>query len=92
MQNVIVGGEILDKLERLRYLRVLYQLNQTQIGKSIGTSRNYISQIENGKLQISKEQYNKLINAIYRIGEAKKKGLLDQALEDIKKELELKKN
>lgn len=82
----------MDKLERLRYLRVLYQLNQTQIGKSIGTSRNYISQIENGKLQISKEQYNKLINAIYRIGEAKKKGLLDQALEDIKKELELKKN
>lgn len=82
----------MDKLERLRYLRVLYQLNQTQIGKSIGTSRNYISQIENGKLQISKEQYNKLINAIYRIGEAKKKGLLDQALEDIKKELELNKN
>ena len=81
----------MDKLERLRYLRVLYQLNQTQIGKSIGTSRNYISQIENGKLQISKEQYNKLINAIYRIGEAKKKGLLDQALEDIKKELELNK-
>lgn len=92
MQNVIVGGEILDKLERLRYLRVLYQLNQTEIGKSIGTSRNYISQIENGKLQISKEQYNKLINAIYKIGEAKKKGLLDQALEDIKKELELNKN
>ncbi|MDU2122621.1 MAG: helix-turn-helix transcriptional regulator [Clostridium celatum] len=82
----------MDKLERLRYLRVLYQLNQTQIGKSIGTSRNYISQVENGKLQISKEQYNKLINAIYRIGEAKKKGLLDQALEDIKKELESNKN
>ena len=82
----------MDKLERLRYLRVLYQLNQTQIGKSIGTSRNYISQVENGKLQISKEQYNKLINATYRIGEAKKKGLLDQALEDIKKELESNKN
>ena len=82
----------MDKLERLRYLRVLYGLNQTQIGKSIGTSRNYISQVENGKLQISDEQYNKLINAIYRIGEAKKYGLLDQALEDIKKELELKKN
>lgn len=82
----------MDKLERLRYLRVLYDLNQTEIGKSIGTSRNYISQVENAKLQISKEQYNKLINAIYRIGEAKKKGLLDQALEDIKKELELNKN
>ena len=82
----------MNKLERLRYLRVLYQLNQTEIGKSVGTSRNYISQVENGRLQISDEQYNKLINGIYRIGEAKKKGLLDQALEDIKKELELNKN
>lgn len=79
----------MNKLERLRYLRVLYGLNQTEIGKSICTSRNYISQVENGKLQISDEQYNKLINSIYRIGEAKKKGLLDQALKDIKKELEL---
>lgn len=79
----------MNKLERLRYLRVLYGLNQTEIGKSICTSRNYISQIENGKLQISDDQYNKLINSIYRIGEAKKKGLLDQALKDIKKELEL---
>lgn len=79
----------MNKLERLRYLRVLYGLNQTEIGKSICTSRNYISQIENGKLQISDEQYNKLINAIYKLGEAKKKGLLDQALKDIKKELEL---
>lgn len=76
------------KNERLRYLRCLYQLNQTQIGKSIGTSRNYISQVENEKLPISDEQYNKLINAIYRIGEAKKRGLLEQVLEDIKKELE----
>ena len=37
----------MSKGERLRYLRVLYGLNQTQIGKSIGTSRNYISQLEN---------------------------------------------
>jgi len=81
----------LNKLERLRYLRVLYGLNQTEIGKSICTSRNYISQIENGKLQISDEQYNKLINSIYKIGEAKKKGLLVQALDDIKKELEFRK-
>lgn len=81
----------MNKLERLRYLRVLYGLNQTEIGKSICTSRNYISQIENGKLQISDEQYNKLINSIYKIGEAKKKGLLVQALDDIKKELEFRK-
>lgn len=78
---------MVSKGERLRYLRILYQLNQTQIGKSIGTSRNYISQLENGKLQISKEQYNKLINAIYRIGEAKKQGRLKIVLEEITEEL-----
>ncbi len=77
----------MSKGERLRYLRILYGLNQTQIGKSIGTSRNYISQLENEILPVSKEQYNKLINAIYRIGEAKKKGLLKIVLEEITEEL-----
>ena len=77
----------MSKGERLRYLRVLYGLNQTQIGKSIGTSRNYISQLENEILPVSKEQYNRLVNAIYRIGEAKKKGLLKIVLEEITEEL-----
>ena len=73
--------------ERLRYLRILYQLNQTQIGKAIGTSRNYISQVENEILPISKAQYERLINAIYRIGEAKKQGRLKIVLEEITEEL-----
>lgn len=77
----------MSKGERLRYLRILYGLNQTQIGKSIGTSRNYISQLENEILPISKAQYERLINAIYRIGEAKKKGLLKIVLEEITEEL-----
>lgn len=81
----------MSKGERLRYLRVLYQLNQTQIGKAIGTSRNYISQVENEILPISKAQYERLINAIYRIGEAKKKGLLKIVLEEITEELNKRK-
>lgn len=77
----------MSKGERLRYLRILYGLNQTQIGKSIGTSRNYISQVENEILPISKAQYERLINAIYRIGEAKKQGRLKIVLEEITEEL-----
>lgn len=77
----------MSKGERLRYLRILYGLNQTQIGKSIGTSRNYISQLENEILPVSKEQYNRLVNAIYRIGEAKKQGRLKIVLEEITEEL-----
>ncbi|WP_195514688.1 helix-turn-helix domain-containing protein [Paraclostridium bifermentans] len=78
---------MVSKGERLRYLRILYGLNQTQIGKSIGTSRNYISQLENEILPVSKEQYNRLVNAIYRIGEAKKQGRLKIVLEEITEEL-----
>lgn len=78
------------KNERLKYLRVLYGLNQTQIGKSIGASRNYISQIENEKLAISEEQYKKVLNSIYRIGEANKQGRINEVLEDIKNELKRK--
>lgn len=77
----------MSKGERLRYLRILYGLNQTQIGKSIGTSRNYISQLENEILPVSKEQYNRLVNAIYRIGEAKKQGRLKIVLAEITEEL-----
>lgn len=77
----------MSKGERLRYLRILYGLNQTQIGKSIGTSRNYISQLENEILPISKAQYERLVNAIYRIGEAKKQGRLKIVLEEITEEL-----
>lgn len=77
----------MSKGERLRYLRILYGLNQTQIGKSIGTSRNYISQLENEILPVSKEQYNRLVNVIYRIGEAKKQGRLKIVLEEITEEL-----
>lgn len=80
----------MTKNERLSYLRCLYQLNQTQIGQAIGTTRNYISLLENNKRPMSNEQYEKIINAIYRIGEAKKNGLLEQALEDIKKEIQNK--
>lgn len=75
------------KNERLKYLRVFYGLNQTEIGKSIGASRNYISQLENEKLAMSDEQYKKVLNAIYRIGEAKKKGRIEEVLEDIRNEL-----
>lgn len=78
------------KNERLKYLRVFYELNQTEIGKSIGASRNYISQLENEKLAMSDEQYKKVLNAIYRIGEAKKKGRIEEVLEDIRNELKNK--
>lgn len=75
------------KGERLKYLRVLYQLNQTEVANSIGVKRSYISQLENEKLPISEDQYEKLLNGIYKVGEAKRKRALVEDIEEIKEEL-----
>ena len=75
------------KSERLKYLRVLYQLNQTEVANSIGVKRSYISQLENEKLPLSDEQYEKLVNGIYKVGEAKRKRSLAEDIEEIREEL-----
>lgn len=75
------------KSERLKYLRVLYQLNQTEVANSIGVKRSYISQLENEKLPMSEEQYKKLVNGIYKVGEAKRQRALSEDIEEIREEL-----
>lgn len=75
------------KSERLKYLRVLYQLNQTEVANSIGVKRSYISQLENEKLPMSEEQYRKLIDGIYKVGEVKKKRALLEDIEEIREEI-----
>ena len=75
------------KNERLKYLRVLYQLNQTEVADSIGVKRSYISQLENEKLPLSEEQYQKLVNGIYRVGESKRKRALSIDIEEIREEI-----
>lgn len=72
--------------ERILYLRALYQLNQTDVATACGFTRNYISQLENGHFNMSQEQEVKIINAIYKIGEAKKQGRLQAVLDDLKKQ------
>lgn len=58
---------------KLKYLRLLHNLTQTDIAKELHVTKNYISQIENGKLTYSQEQHNKIVNAIYKVSEQKKK-------------------
>lgn len=69
------------KSERLRYLRIIYGLSQSDISRELNCTRNYLSQLENGKLNFGEEKYKEIVNAIYKIGEIKRK-------EDIKKVLE----
>ncbi|NGT53018.1 helix-turn-helix transcriptional regulator, partial [Clostridium perfringens] len=41
------------KSERLKYLRIIYNLSQKDIAQELGITRNYLSQLENEKLVMS---------------------------------------
>lgn len=60
--------------ERLRYTRILYGLTQTEVATELGCKRNYISMVENGN-DMSEEKYAEIMNAIYKVGEEKKRKL-----------------
>ena len=61
------------KSERLKYLRIIYNLSQKDIAQELGITRNYLSQLENEKLVMSDEKFNEIVDCIYRIGEEKRK-------------------
>ena len=70
--------------ERLRYLRLIYNLSQTDIAKELGVTRNYLSQVENEKLVMSKEKFNEIVDIIYKIGEQKRKEDIKQIIKEEK--------
>lgn len=70
------------KSERLRYLRLIYNLSQAEIGKEMGTTRNYISQLENEKLVMSEDKFKEIVDTIYKIGEQKRKEDIKQIIEE----------
>lgn len=58
--------------EKLKYLRLLHNVTQQELGNMIGTSKNYISELENRKKTYSQQVHDKIVNAIYKISEQKK--------------------
>lgn len=77
---------------KLKYLRLLHNLTQTEVGKEIGASKNYISEVENGKNNYTQEQHDKIVNAIYTVSERKKKQSenVTEILEDVGKTVKKK--
>lgn len=76
--------------DRLRYMRVLYQLSQKNIADYLNCSKQYITQIETNKLVASQEKLEEILKAIYFLGEQKKQGRLKEVLEDMQKQNKLK--
>lgn len=70
------------KSERLRYLRLIYNLTQQDIAKELGVTRNYLSQLENEKLIMSEDKFSEIVDCIYKIGEQKRKEDIKQIIEE----------
>ncbi|MDK0617130.1 helix-turn-helix transcriptional regulator [Clostridium perfringens] len=70
------------KSERLRYLRLIYNLTQQDIANEMKTTRNYISQLENEKLTMSNDKFSEIVDCIYKIGEQKRKEDIKQIIEE----------
>jgi len=73
--------------QKLKYLRLLHDLTQSEVGKEMGVTKNYISELENGKAQYSEDQQNKFVNAIYKVHEGKKSVNVEEILNDVTKEV-----
>lgn len=78
--------------ERIRYTRAIYNLTQLDVAKALGTSKQYITQIEKNRNLVSDEKLEEIYKITVKIGEANKQGRMEEVLEDLiktrKEELE----
>lgn len=70
--------------ERIRYTRTIYQLTQLNIADALCVSKQYITQIETDKKVATDQRLEEILNTIYKLGEGKKKGRLEDVLNDLK--------
>ena len=66
--------------ERIRYTRTIYQLTQLEVANGFGISKQYITMIEKDKKEATNERLEEILNMVYKLGEAKKKGRLEDDL------------
>lgn len=59
--------------ERIRRTRTDYNLSLEQVGKELGVTKNYLSQIENNKVVATEDKLIDILNAVYKVGERERK-------------------
>ena len=75
---------------RLKHLRLLHDLTQTELANELNITRNYISMVESRKRTYSQEWYDNYVNTIYKLSIEKKKAESEPAigiLKEIPKEI-----
>lgn len=70
--------------ERIRYTRNIYGITQENVAKILGVSKQYVTQIETNKLTATELKLEEVLNAVYKVGELKKQGRLEDVLNDLK--------
>lgn len=74
----------MDLRNRIRYIRNIYGITQQNVADVLGCSKQYVTQIETDKLTATDKRLEEVLNAVYKAGEAKKQGRLEQVIEDLK--------
>ncbi|EPY6472013.1 helix-turn-helix transcriptional regulator [Clostridium sporogenes] len=73
--------------EKLKFLRLLHNISQKDLGAEMGISKNYISMIENRKEGYSQDWHDRYVKAVYKIAEMKKNEKNIEKVEEIKEEI-----
>ena len=53
---------IFDRIMDLKQFRQRNKLTQTELGEYLGIKKSFVSLIENGRVKLSEEKFNKLLN------------------------------
>lgn len=52
-------------IEKLKHLRLVFNLSQDELAARLGVSKPYVSMIENRKQALSENSYQKWVDALY---------------------------
>jgi transcriptional regulator with XRE-family HTH domain len=73
--------------QRIKFTRILYGLTQGNVASALGVTKQYISMVENnnGGVRCSEERLEMILNTIYKIGESKKIGQMEECIKECNK-------
>ncbi|GAA0723669.1 hypothetical protein GCM10008905_16560 [Clostridium malenominatum] len=73
--------------EKLKFLRQLHRITQTELGKEMGITKNFISMIENRKENYTEDWCKRYVNAVYTIAQRKQNDNNIEEVEEMKEEV-----
>lgn len=76
--------------QKMKHLRLLQNLTQSNIANLLGVSKNYISMLENRKQNFSEDFYIRWLDAIYKLSvmsPSQQKEYINKLQEEAKREI-----